>query len=132
MSFPSVRTMNSGDFSDCGLQRLARGPVAQLRSLSRARSTISKAPSPAEAQSDEFRPFVDRHLEAIKPLPPITLLNLPGRVIWFNVIVITTTPLLSLYGIFTTRAVAQTVLFSIAFYVWNMLGNIFYSDHYVS
>lgn len=126
--FRPLDAMDSCDVSDCGFQRLASDHVAQLRSLSRSKASISSAsgdPSPEENKEDsdnESRSFVDRQLAATTPLPPITWTTLFGRIIWFNLITVTLTPLLSLYGIFTTRATPPTVVFSIVYYVWNMLG----------
>ncbi|KAI0346995.1 delta 9-fatty acid desaturase protein [Trametopsis cervina] len=45
-----------------------------------------------------------------------------NNVIWFNLIVITMTPVISLYGLFTTSVRYPTVAFCVAYYVFNMLG----------
>lgn len=44
------------------------------------------------------------------------------RIIWFNLLVVTGTPLISLYGIFTTAFNPATVTFCVAYYVFNMIG----------
>ena len=116
------------DLTDCGFHRLASGHVAQLRSLSRSKTASKIEPSEEDSASeddygyDESKSFVDRQLEASLPLPPVTWSTLSGRIIWFNLITVALTPVVSFYGIFTTRATSKTVIFSIAYYVWNMLG----------
>lgn len=49
-------------------------------------------------------------------LPPITGLR------WFNLVVLILTPLLAAYGLVFMRVRHETVLFSIAYYVFSMLG----------
>ncbi|KAI0092540.1 delta 9-fatty acid desaturase protein [Irpex rosettiformis] len=51
-----------------------------------------------------------------------TLFESIGTVIWFNLVVVSITPLVSLYGLFTTPWHSRTVLFCVAYYVFNMIG----------
>lgn len=44
------------------------------------------------------------------------------RIIWFNLLVVAITPLVSLYGILTTPFDAATAVFCVACYVCNMIG----------
>jgi hypothetical protein len=44
------------------------------------------------------------------------------RIIWFNLLVVTITPILSLYGLLTTRVNYSTVVFCISYYIFNMIG----------
>ncbi|KAK7696572.1 hypothetical protein QCA50_001230 [Cerrena zonata] len=119
--------MDAFDVSNSGLQRLASGHEAQSSTLSR--STNASMPSSGEedlSSEDDYdrgsKSFVARQLDASTPLPPVTWSNLSERIIWFNLITVILTPLLSLYGILTTRVTSQTLIFSIVYYVWNMLG----------
>ena len=41
---------------------------------------------------------------------------------WFNVVVLTLTPLIAGYGIIGVVLSRETVLFSVAYYVFSMLG----------
>ncbi|KAJ3483709.1 hypothetical protein NLI96_g6129 [Meripilus lineatus] len=44
------------------------------------------------------------------------------QIIWFNLLTVLTTPLLSLYGVLTTTSNSNTIFFSIAYYILNMIG----------
>lgn len=44
------------------------------------------------------------------------------NVIWFNLLVVTITPLVSLYGILTTPIHRFTAIFCVVYYVFNMIG----------
>ncbi|KAI0079751.1 delta 9-fatty acid desaturase protein [Panus rudis PR-1116 ss-1] len=49
-------------------------------------------------------------------------MDLFRRVIWFNLLVVTFTPLAALWGLLSTSFNRNTLAFSSACYVWNMLG----------
>ncbi|KAI0786460.1 delta 9-fatty acid desaturase protein [Abortiporus biennis] len=66
--------------------------------------------------------FIRRQLQSSKPLPPITLANFLERIIWFNVIVVSMTPLISLYGLWTTRFDSRTFKFCVGYFLFNMIG----------
>ena len=66
--------------------------------------------------------FVERQLAATTVRPPVTLQNWTQEVIWFNLLVVIATPLLSLWGLCTTAFTARTFAFCTAYYVFNMIG----------
>lgn len=66
--------------------------------------------------------FVQRQLAAAPTRPPLSLENWASEVIWFNLAVISTTPLVSLYGLCTTSLAARTAAFCLFYYVFNMIG----------
>ena len=56
---------------------------------------------------------------------PRLLLSYPPwmrRIIWFNLLTVTLTPLFSLYGILSTPLNTMTLFFSVTYYIWNMIG----------
>ena len=66
--------------------------------------------------------FVRRQLAGTSARPPISWKNWTQEVIWFNLLVVSLTPVLSLYGLLTTPSDARTVWFCAVYYVFNMLG----------
>lgn len=56
--------------------------------------------------------------------PPLTIRNWAKEVVWFNLGVVTLTPLISLYGLITTRFDGRTAWFCVAYYVFNMIGSL--------
>ena len=50
------------------------------------------------------------------------LLKYLDTVIWFNLVVVSVTPLVSLYGLFTTPWHYRTAMFCVAYHVLNMIG----------
>ena len=66
--------------------------------------------------------FIRSHLAAAAPVPPLTIKNWINQVIWFNLFVVTATPLLSIYGLRTTVFSSKTAALCVAYYVWNMIG----------
>lgn len=63
-----------------------------------------------------------RSLQLTAPRPPITRTNFIYEIRWFNLAVVTLTPLLSIYGLCTTKLHKATIAFSIVCYVVNMIG----------
>ena len=50
------------------------------------------------------------------------LLEYLDTVIWFNLVVVSVTPLVSLYGLFTTPWHYRTAMFCVAYHALNMIG----------
>ena len=73
------------------------------------------------SRSPHSRRFVGRQPPS-SSRPPISWKKWAGEVIWFNLLVVTITPIIALYGLFTTQFDARTARFSVAYYVFNMLG----------
>ena len=57
--------------------------------------------------------------------PPNTLGTLLSRVRWFNLGVVTLTPLFSIYGLYTTKLHKATVAFAFLCYLFNMFGELY-------
>ncbi|THH02985.1 hypothetical protein EW145_g6629 [Phellinidium pouzarii] len=57
--------------------------------------------------------LVSPRLRLVAPLTPITSSNLLSEIRWFNLTVVTITPLLSLYGLWTTQIRYATLAFSV-------------------
>ncbi|KZO98577.1 delta9-fatty acid desaturase [Calocera viscosa TUFC12733] len=66
--------------------------------------------------------YVEHTLATTKELPPITLNNWWKELNYVSTIVLTVTPCLAIYGIFTTKLVWQTALFSVFWYFVTGLG----------
>ena len=68
--------------------------------------------------------FIRRQLELASSSanPPITFKSCASQVIWFNLLVVLITPLISVYGVFAAKFNVRTVCFCVAYYVFNMLG----------
>jgi len=41
---------------------------------------------------------------------------------WFNVVVLTLTPLIAVYGLWTVKIRRETGFFAVAYYIFSMLG----------
>lgn len=48
------------------------------------------------------------------------------EIIWFNFLVVSLTPLISIYGLCTTPVKSWTVAFSVSYYVFNMIGELLF------
>lgn len=48
------------------------------------------------------------------------------RVRWFNLAILTITPAVGLYGVYTTRLRLETLIWSVTYYVISMLGKYTY------
>ena len=97
------------------------GAQEQEKEQKQLPSAAHRAPMSAEdgqpdAQRSQTRPSSE------SPLPPITWRNWHRQIRWFNLAVVVLTPLLAVYGLYTTTLTTPTVLFSAAYYVFNMIG----------
>ncbi len=89
-----------------------RGPDRRIRhSLARL-----------DRRSRSPQSFIRRQLTSTPIRPAVSWSNWTKEIIWFNLIVVTTTPLISLYGIFTTSWNSKTLGFCVSYYVFNMIG----------
>ena len=52
--------------------------------------------------------------------------GLLGQVRWFNLAILTITPAVGVYGVYTTRLRLETLIWSVAYYVISMLGKYTY------
>ncbi|KAF8610092.1 delta 9-fatty acid desaturase protein [Ceratobasidium sp. AG-I] len=66
--------------------------------------------------------YVQHTLETTKPLPPVTLQNWWKELNYLNCALVGVTPLIALYGAFTTKLQWQTALFSVFWYFVTGLG----------
>ncbi|GJJ10519.1 hypothetical protein Clacol_004745 [Clathrus columnatus] len=66
--------------------------------------------------------YVQHTIRTTKPLPPITLSNIWTEVNWLNFVILTGTPVLSIYGFWTTKLYWKTAIFSIVYYYFTGLG----------
>lgn len=66
--------------------------------------------------------FVQRQLSSAPDRPPLTLRNWTKEIVWFNLIVVTVTPIVSIYGLITTTFSGRTFAFCMAYYLFNMIG----------
>ena len=66
--------------------------------------------------------FVQRQLTSTPVRPPLTSQNWTKEIIWFNLITVIATPLVSLYGLVTTMFCGKTFVFCIVYYLFNMIG----------
>ncbi|PWN53880.1 putative stearoyl-CoA desaturase [Violaceomyces palustris] len=90
------------------------------------RKTGAKAP----VNKDDFAPvdadlpddYVSRVLSKEKPLPPIEWKNILSEIQWVSFIILTTTPLLAVYGIFTTSFSLKTFIWATVYYFFTGLG----------
>lgn len=74
------------------------------------------------SQSPQAGSFVRRQLTSTTVKPPINWRSCASEVIWFNLLVVSITPIVSIYGLLTARIDARTAWFSLAYYIFNMLG----------
>lgn len=72
--------------------------------------------------SDRRSHLVQRQFSSTPVRPPLSPVNWTSEVVWFNLIVVVATPLVSLYGLYTTPLVARTVAFCVLCYLVNMIG----------
>lgn len=61
-------------------------------------------------------------IQLVAPRPPITWRNFHTEIRWFNLGVVTLTPLAALYGLCTTEIRTPTVWFSVFLWAYNMVG----------
>lgn len=66
--------------------------------------------------------YVDYTVRSTKPLPPVTWQNFWTELNWLNVVILTITPVLTVYGLYTTKIVWKTALFSVFYYFVTGLG----------
>lgn len=82
---------------------------------------------PGPSKSAEAQPGASQQNFASQPLiiptlPSVTWRNFYKEIRWFNLAVVVLTPSLALYGLWTTKLQTPTVVFSVAYYVFNMIG----------
>lgn len=66
--------------------------------------------------------YVDYTLRNTKPLPPVTWQNFWTELNWLNITILTITPVLTVYGLLTTKVVWKTALFAVFYYFFTGLG----------
>lgn len=66
--------------------------------------------------------YVTRTLEREPALPPVEWKNVLNEIQWVSFIVLTSTPILAVYGVFTTHLTWKTLAWSIAYYFFSGLG----------
>lgn len=66
--------------------------------------------------------YVTRTLEREPALPPVQWKNVLGEIQWVSFIILTSTPLLGLYGLFTTPLQWKTFAWSVVYYFFSGLG----------
>ncbi|PWN24005.1 hypothetical protein BCV69DRAFT_243498 [Microstroma glucosiphilum] len=66
--------------------------------------------------------YVTRTLEREPPLPPIEWKNVLSEIQWVSATVLTVTPLLAIYGMFTTPLSWKTFIWSFIYYFFTGLG----------
>ncbi|KIP09833.1 hypothetical protein PHLGIDRAFT_28800 [Phlebiopsis gigantea 11061_1 CR5-6] len=66
--------------------------------------------------------YIQNQLASTPVRPPLTFQNWTKEIIWFNVIVVTTTPVASIYGLLTTTFYWKTFALCVAYYLFNMIG----------
>lgn len=74
------------------------------------------------ADSDIPDDYVTRTLQSQPPLPPIQWKNILSEIQWVSFIVLTTTPLLAIYGMFTTQLQLKTFIWAVVYYFITGLG----------
>ncbi|KZV76659.1 delta9-fatty acid desaturase [Peniophora sp. CONT] len=79
---------------------------------------------PAEEPADLHVPdnYVEHTLKTQKAKPPVTLNNILSELEWISFAVLTVTPSLAIYGMFTTKWCWQTALWSVIYYFITGLG----------
>ncbi|EJD00826.1 delta 9-fatty acid desaturase protein [Fomitiporia mediterranea MF3/22] len=86
----------------------------------RVRTLTSQVGTSTSSQTQSKSSTHSIHVTASRP--PITFKNFVSEIRWFNLGVVTITPLLSIYGLYTTEFRAPTVAFCVFMYVLNMIG----------
>ncbi|CAO1613552.1 unnamed protein product [Jaminaea pallidilutea] len=66
--------------------------------------------------------YVTRTLEREPPLPPVEWKNILSEIQWVSFIVLTSTPILALFGMFTTPLQWKTFAWSVVYYYFTGLG----------
>lgn len=83
------------------------------------------APLPPVAQlpkQDVPENYVEHTLKTTKPLPPITWATLYKEINWLSLGILTITPAIAVYGLFTTPVNRYTALWSVLYYYITGLG----------
>jgi stearoyl-CoA desaturase (Delta-9 desaturase) len=83
-------------------------------------SQLPANPVPASGSVPEN--YVAYTLRTSKPLPPVTWQNFWTELNWLNVVILSITPALTIYGLYTTKVVWKTALFSVFYYFATGLG----------
>lgn len=80
--------------------------------------SVPNSDNEEEVHGDDGIPddYVQHTLRTQKELPPITWSNFLNEVNWISVIALTVTPMIGIYGAFTTKLCWQTALFSVFYY----------------
>lgn len=92
-------------------------------SNARATSEASRSSSSSSSVSSSSKNTVNAGtIHLVTPRPPITWSNFHSEIRWFNLGVVTLTPLAALYGIMTTDMNRATLWFSAFLWAYNMLG----------
>ncbi|KIJ23042.1 hypothetical protein M422DRAFT_276460 [Sphaerobolus stellatus SS14] len=66
--------------------------------------------------------YVDYTLRNTKPLPPVTWQNFWTELNWLNVTILSITPILTIWGLFTVSVQYKTFFFAILYYFFTGLG----------
>ena len=91
-------------------------------------TTTLKAPSTKAAKEETPADinipdnYVSYTLKNQKPAPPITLGNLLQNIQWISFLVLTVTPSLAIYGLFTVKLQWKTLVWSVIYYFITGLG----------
>lgn len=106
----------------------ARSQVTSTTILANTRSSDYAPKGPEQSQAGYTSTL---HVTASRP--PLTLSNFVTEIRWFNLSVVTLTPLLAIFGLYTTNLHKATVAFSVLCYIINMLGKyLFFLWHRLS
>ncbi|KAJ6520626.1 delta 9-fatty acid desaturase protein [Mycena vulgaris] len=81
---------------------------------------VDTAEQPVELP--EVENYVSHMLRTTKPRPAITWQNFASELDWFNVIMLTATPLMGIIGAYFTKLRWETALFSVFYYFFTGLG----------
>lgn len=108
------------DASDDEIRKLAAVPSTGGRK--RVPNKWEKQDGVKHADSAIPDDYVTRTLEREPPLPPIQWKNIFNEIQWVSFIVLTSTPLLAIYGMFTTELRWQTFLWAFVYYFFTGLG----------
>ncbi|EPQ31706.1 uncharacterized protein PFL1_01039 [Pseudozyma flocculosa PF-1] len=93
--------------------------AAQLKQRPQAAS-VEKKEEFADANIPDD--YVARVLATEKPLPPIQAKNILNEIQWVSFIALTSTPILAIYGMFTTKLSAATFAWAAVYYFFTGLG----------
>lgn len=78
--------------------------------------------SEPNADSDVPENYVSQTLRNTVPRPALTWRNFWTELHWVNITVLTITPLLGLYGLFSTKFTLKTFLFALCYGYFTALG----------